>query len=180
MPSVYCLSPVHYFINIARNKSKFVCLKLRLTHVFNFKWRRWQPCRWLSGTNNCVKATCLVPKFACCVAGPSEFFIQRFSIERSRTASPVAVLQRARVSIARQRWHVASKTIRNLRNLGRPTASRTVRNRSRKAHCVHKDLAESYYSYNGTERCIKMITRSISACCLLAFWWFFCLNGNDK
>ena len=39
--------------------------------------------------------TCLVPKFACCVAGPSEFFIQRFSIERSRTASPVAVLQRA-------------------------------------------------------------------------------------
>ena len=39
--------------------------------------------------------TCLVPKFAFCVAGPSEFFIQRFSIERSRTASPVAVLQRA-------------------------------------------------------------------------------------
>ena len=25
-------------------------------HVLNFKWRRWQPCRWLSGTNNCVKA----------------------------------------------------------------------------------------------------------------------------
>ena len=43
-------------INIARNKLKCVCLKLRLTHVFNFKWRRWQPCRWLSGTNNCVKA----------------------------------------------------------------------------------------------------------------------------
>ena len=40
--------------------------------------------------------TCLVPKFAFGVAGPSEFFIQRFSIERSRTASPVAVLQRAR------------------------------------------------------------------------------------
>ena len=39
--------------------------------------------------------TCLVPEFACCVAGPSEFFIQRFSIERSRTASPSAVLQRA-------------------------------------------------------------------------------------
>ena len=39
--------------------------------------------------------TCLVPKFAFCVAGPSEFFIQRFSIERSRTASPVTVLQRA-------------------------------------------------------------------------------------
>ena len=39
--------------------------------------------------------TCLVPKFACCVAGPSEFFIQRFPIERSRTASPGAVLQRA-------------------------------------------------------------------------------------
>ena len=47
---------MHYFINIARNKLKFVCLKLRLTHVFNFKRRRWQPCRWLSGTNNCVKA----------------------------------------------------------------------------------------------------------------------------
>ena len=39
--------------------------------------------------------TCLVPKFACCVAGPSEFFIQQFSIERSRTASPDVVLQRA-------------------------------------------------------------------------------------
>ena len=47
---------MHYFINIARNKLKFACLKLRLTHVFNFKWRRRQPCRWLSGTNNCVKA----------------------------------------------------------------------------------------------------------------------------
>ena len=47
---------MHYFINIAWNKLKFVCLKLRLTHIFNFKWRRWQPCRWLSGTNNCVKA----------------------------------------------------------------------------------------------------------------------------
>ena len=47
---------MHYIINIARNKLKCVCLKLRLTHVFNFKWRRWQPCRWLSGTNNCVKA----------------------------------------------------------------------------------------------------------------------------
>ena len=32
--------------------------------------------------------TCLVPKFACCFAGPSEFFTQRFSFERSRTASP--------------------------------------------------------------------------------------------
>ena len=47
---------MHYFINIARNNLKFVCLKLRLTHVFHFKWRYWQPCRWLSGTNNCVKA----------------------------------------------------------------------------------------------------------------------------
>ena len=44
--------------------------------------------------------TCLVPKFACCVAGPSQFFPQRFSIERSRTASPVAVLQRAIVEVA--------------------------------------------------------------------------------
>ena len=37
----------------------------------------------------------VVPKFACCVAGPSDFFPQWFSIERSRTASPGAVLQRA-------------------------------------------------------------------------------------
>ena len=41
--------------------------------------------------------TCLVPKFTCCVAGPSEFCIQRFLIERSRAASPGAVLQRANV-----------------------------------------------------------------------------------
>ena len=151
MPGVSCLSPVHYFINLTRNKLKFVCLKLRLTHIFDFKWRRGQPCRWLSGTNNWVRAhigdviivwrnthnntepiaiwfpatltdtdlniqgiqvkyrlvrmeiviyrrqrvdygeqsdtTCLVPKFACYVAGTSEFFLQRFSIERSRTAS---------------------------------------------------------------------------------------------
>ena len=39
--------------------------------------------------------TYLVLKFAYCVVGPSEFFTQRFSIERSRTASPGAVLQRA-------------------------------------------------------------------------------------
>ena len=48
--------------------------------------------------------TCLVLKFACCVAGPSEFFIQRFSIERSRTASPVAVLQRARIGLTHWGW----------------------------------------------------------------------------
>ena len=135
MPGVKCLSPVHYFINRARNKLKFVCLKLRLTHLFDFKWHRGQPCRWLSGTHNWVRAhvgdfiivwrnthnntepnaiwfpamltdtdlniqrikvkycmemviyrqqrvdygeqndtTCLVPKFAFCVVGPSEFF----------------------------------------------------------------------------------------------------------
>ena len=34
----------------------FVRLKLRLTHVFDFKWRRGRPCRWLSGTNNWVRA----------------------------------------------------------------------------------------------------------------------------
>ena len=33
-----------------------ICLKLRFTHVFDFKWRRAQPCRWLSGTNNWVRA----------------------------------------------------------------------------------------------------------------------------
>ena len=47
--------------------------------------------------------TCLVPKFECCVAGPSDFFVQRFSIERSRTASPGAVLQRATMN------HIYSK-----------------------------------------------------------------------
>ena len=135
LPGVYYLLPVYYFINLARNKLKFVCLILRLTHIFAFKWRRRQPCRWLSGTNNWVRAHVgdvmivwrnthnntepnaiwfpatltetdlniqgiqvkyrtignynipatesrlwgtkwyylLVPKFACCVAGPSEF-----------------------------------------------------------------------------------------------------------
>ena len=47
---------MHYFINLVRNKLKFVCLELRLTHVFDFKWRRGQPCPWLSGTNNWVRA----------------------------------------------------------------------------------------------------------------------------
>ena len=42
--------------------------------------------------------TCLVPKFACCVTGPSEFFPQWFSIEHSRTASPGVVLQRANLN----------------------------------------------------------------------------------
>ena len=46
---------MHCFINLARNKLKLVCLKLRLTHVFDFKWRPGQPCRWLSGTNNWVR-----------------------------------------------------------------------------------------------------------------------------
>ena len=50
------MSPVHYFINLVRKKLKFVCLKLRLMHVFDFKWRRGQPCRWLSGTNNWIRA----------------------------------------------------------------------------------------------------------------------------
>ena len=125
--------------------------------VFNFKWRRWQPCRWLSGTNNCVKehvgdviivwrnthdntepnaiwfpatltdtdlniqgirvkyrtnGNCNIPAtesrlwgtkwyhlFSAQVRmlrrGAFRIFFQRFSIERSRTASPVAVLQRA-------------------------------------------------------------------------------------
>ena len=49
----------------------------------------------LCETQSDTTCTCLVPKFACCVAGPSEFFIQQFSIERSRTASPDVVLQRA-------------------------------------------------------------------------------------
>ena len=43
--------------------------------------------------------------------------------------------------ITRQRQYAASKTIRNLWNLGRPTATRTVRNRHRKANCVHEDQA---------------------------------------
>ena len=47
---------MHYFINLTGNKLKILCLKLRLTHEFDFKWRRGQPCRWLSGTNNWVRA----------------------------------------------------------------------------------------------------------------------------
>ena len=56
MRSVSCLSRVHYFINLARNKLKFECLKFRLTHVFDFKWRRGQPLQWLSGTNSWDRA----------------------------------------------------------------------------------------------------------------------------
>ena len=56
LPGVLCLSLVHYFVNLARNKLKFVCFKIRLTHVFDFKWRHGQPCQWLSGTNNGVRA----------------------------------------------------------------------------------------------------------------------------
>ena len=77
------------------------------------------------------------------------------------------------VRIARQWRYAASKTIRNLRNLGRPTASGAVRNRPRRADCVHEDLPESNYPHNGTERYIKMKTRTISACCLLADWMIF-------
>ena len=76
------------------------------------------------------------------------------------------------VRIARQRRYAASKTIRNLRNLGRPAASRTVRICPRKADCVHEGLAESHYSHNGTERWIKKITRTISGH-LLAVWLMF-------
>ena len=150
---------MHHFINVARNKLIFVCLKLRLTHVFDFKWRRGQPCRWLSGRNYWVRAhvgdviivwrnthnntepnaiwfpatltdadlniqgiqvkyrtngnynipatestlwgtkwdylfsaqVCVLRRGAFAI-----FFPQRFSIERSRTASPRAVLQRAK------------------------------------------------------------------------------------
>ena len=45
-----------YFINLAPIKLTLVCLKLRLTHAFDFKWCHGQPCRWLSGTNNWVRA----------------------------------------------------------------------------------------------------------------------------
>ena len=44
------------FKDIARNKLKFVCLKLRLTHAFDFKWRHGQRCRWSLGINNWVRA----------------------------------------------------------------------------------------------------------------------------
>ena len=40
----------------SQKQIKFICLKLRLTHAFDFKWHRGQPCRWLSGTNNWVRA----------------------------------------------------------------------------------------------------------------------------
>ena len=149
---------MHCFITLARNKSKFICLKLRLTHAFEFKWRRWQPCRWLSATHNWVRAhvgdviivwrnthnntepnaiwfpatltdtyqniqgiqvkyrtneNCNIPAtestlwgtkwyylFSAQVCmlrrGSLEFFPQWFSTEHSRTASPGAVLQRAK------------------------------------------------------------------------------------
>ena len=53
---VWCLSPMHYFINLAWNILKFVCLKIRLTNVFDFKWRHEQRCRWLLGTYNWHRA----------------------------------------------------------------------------------------------------------------------------
>ena len=54
--SSVCRRCITLSIYIARNKLKFVCLKLRLMHVFDFKWPRGQPCRWLSGTYNRVRA----------------------------------------------------------------------------------------------------------------------------
>ena len=44
------------FYQCSPKQIKFVCLKLCLTHVFDFKWRHGQPCLWLSGTNNWVRA----------------------------------------------------------------------------------------------------------------------------
>ena len=44
--------------------------------------------------------TCLVSQFTSYVAGPSEICPPRISMERSRTASPVAVLQRAKANLA--------------------------------------------------------------------------------
>ena len=83
--------------------------------------------------------------------------------------------------IARQRRYAASKTIRNLRNVGRPTASRTVRNRPKKADCMYEDLIESHYSHNGTERCIK--NDNEDHFCMLVTSRLanvFCFNCNDK
>ena len=44
--------------------------------------------------------TCLVPQFTCYVVVPSEICPQRISMERSKTASPGAVLQRAMILFA--------------------------------------------------------------------------------
>ena len=141
------MSPVHYLINLARNKLTFICLKLRLMDVFDFKWRPRQPCRCLSGTNNWVRAhvcdviivwrnthnntapnaiwfpttltdtdlniqgiqvkyrtngNCNIPETESRLWGTKWYYLfsaqvgmLRVSIERSRTASPGAVLQRA-------------------------------------------------------------------------------------
>ena len=140
---IHAIPYILLFVAGALNKLKFVCLKLRLARVFDFKWRRVQSCRWFSGTNSWVRAhvgdviivwrythnntepnaiwfpatltdtdlnirgiqvecrtngncniparervhygeqndsNCLVPKFACCVAGPSEFFHNDFQL----------------------------------------------------------------------------------------------------
>ena len=149
--------------NLARDKLKCVCLNLGLTHVFDFKWRPGQPCRWLSGTNNWVRAhvgdvmivwrnthnnteanaiwfpatlidtdlniqgievkylahgNCNIPatesrlwgtkwyylfSAQICILrrGAFRFFLQRFSIEHSQTASPSVVLQMASYALVR-------------------------------------------------------------------------------
>ena len=56
LPGVWCLSPVHCLNNLARNKLKFVCFKLRQTHVFDFKMASEATLPLVVRHNNWVKA----------------------------------------------------------------------------------------------------------------------------
>ena len=56
------------------------------------------------------------------------------------------------VRITRRRRYATARTIRHLWNLGQRTATRTIRNRPWKTDCTQKDLTESHYWHNDTER----------------------------
>ena len=55
LPGVQCLSPVHCFINLT-GKFEICMYEIMSDARICFKRRRGQPCRWLSGTDNWVRA----------------------------------------------------------------------------------------------------------------------------
>ena len=77
------------------------------------------------------------------------------------------------VRTARQRRYAASKTNRNLWNLGRPTVTRKVWNRPRKADYVHEDQIEAIAHTMVQRDAFNMIRRTISASRLLTVWLIF-------